>query len=290
MAAIDGDRRELMTAQLGIWYAQQLNPGDPVYNMGGYLDIRGDLDVDLFELALRGTMAEAEAAHLRFEATAGRPRQHLARSGDWPLPVIDLSAAADPRAAAAAWMRADMHRPADLASGPLFTMALLRMAPDRFWWYQRGHHIALDAYSGSIIAARQAQVYTALTAGADPAAGALAPFTALLDADAAYRASAAFGRDRDFWAGVLAGRPEVTSLSGQRMRAPRRFPDRYAEPLGPAAAARLRAAARDLKTSVAGLMVTAAAVFQHRGTEPATWSWACPCSAGPGTAPAASQA
>ena len=266
MAAIDGDRRELMTAQLGIWYAQQLNPGDPVYNMGGYLDIRGDLDVDLFELALRGTMAEAEAAHLRFEATAGRPRQHLARSGDWPLPVIDLSAAADPRAAAAAWMRADMHRPADLASGPLFTMALLRMAPDRFWWYQRGHHIALDAYSGSIIAARQAQVYTALTAGADPAAGALAPFTALLDADAAYRASAAFGRDRDFWAGVLAGRPEVTSLSGQRMRAPRRFPDRYAEPLGPAAAARLRAAARDLKTSVAGLMVTAAAVFQHRGT------------------------
>lgn len=73
MAAIDGDRRELMTAQLGIWYAQQLNPGDPVYNMGGYLDIRGDLDVDLFELALRGTMAEAEAAHLRFEATAGRP-------------------------------------------------------------------------------------------------------------------------------------------------------------------------------------------------------------------------
>src|SRR5438046_744247 len=83
--------------------------------------------------------------------------------------------------AAANGTRADVHRPADLASGPLFITALLRVAPDRFWWYQRGHHIALDAHSGSIIAARQAQVYTTLLTGADPAAGALAPFTALLD-------------------------------------------------------------------------------------------------------------
>ena len=48
MSGFEGARRELMAGQLGIWRAQQLVPGDPVYNVGEYLDIRGELDAELF--------------------------------------------------------------------------------------------------------------------------------------------------------------------------------------------------------------------------------------------------
>ena len=48
-----GDGIPLTAAQAGIWYAQQLDPENPVFNAAEYLEIRGSLDATLFEGALR---------------------------------------------------------------------------------------------------------------------------------------------------------------------------------------------------------------------------------------------
>ena len=266
MFGYEGDRRELMAAQLGIWYAQQLGLDDPVYNMGEYLEIHGDLDVGLFEAALRRTMSEAEAGHLRFCGDGAALRQYVDSSDDWPLHLIDVSSAADPCAAAEEWMWMDMRHPVDPWNGPFFTHAVLKVAPDRFFWYQRGHHIAFDAFSGSLIATRQAQVYTSLLAGQLQKKGGLGRLSVLLDADSSYRASASYNRDREFWLDVLSDSPEIISVSGQRAPKARHFPVRHMEDIGAGGAADLKLAARRLKTSFTGLVVSAAAAYLHLGT------------------------
>ena len=266
MSVAEGEYRQLTAAQLGVWYAQQLGPDDPVYNMGEYLEIHGDLDVDLFEVALRHTISEAEAAHLRFSGDGETLRLYVDKSGDWPLHVIDVSSSDDPRAAAEDWMWMDMRHPVDPREGPLFTQALFRIAPRRFFWYQRGHHISVDGFSGSVIVARQAQVYTSLLAGSPLEEGALDSFSMLIDADSAYRASRDFGRDQRFWLNTLSDLPEVVSVSGQRLQRARHFAVRQMEDIDPFGAAELRQAARRLKTSFAGLMVTTAAAYLHRCT------------------------
>src|SRR5216683_1429378 len=255
-----------MAGQLGIWHAQQLSPDNSVYNTGEYLEIHGDLDMDLFEVALQRTVSEAEAGHLRFCGDGEALRQYVDRRADWSLHVIDVSSAADPRAAAEDWMWADMRRPVDLREGPLFTQAVFRVAHSRFFWYQRAHHIAVDGLGASAIAARQAQVYTSLLTGLPPGEGALEPVSVLMDADSSYRASADFGRDREFWLNALADFPEVASISGRRVSRALHVPVRYMEDISPGDAADLRAAARRLKTSFGGLMITAAAVYLHRST------------------------
>ena len=65
MSGYEYSGRELTAGQLGIWHAQQLDPGNPVYNIGEYLEIPGALDLGLFECALRQAASEVEAAHLR---------------------------------------------------------------------------------------------------------------------------------------------------------------------------------------------------------------------------------
>src|SRR5580693_909290 len=139
--------RELTSAQLGVWYGQQLGPDDAVYNEGEYLEIRGDLDVELFEKALRWTANEIEAIHLRFCGEDDAPRQYIDKRNDWPCHVIDVSAALDPRAAAEEWMWADLRRPIDLRQGPLFRCAVFTAGPGRLFWYQSVHHIAIDGIS-----------------------------------------------------------------------------------------------------------------------------------------------
>lgn len=93
-----------MAGQVRIWHAQQLELDNPIYNIDEYLDIQGELDLHLFEAALRQTMREAESYQLRFSGDGELLRQHVAPRNDWPFHVVDLSHKADPRAAAERWM------------------------------------------------------------------------------------------------------------------------------------------------------------------------------------------
>src|SRR6476646_8749892 len=118
--------RQLSPAQSGIWFAQMLDPQSPVYNVGEYLEIMGAIDLGLFETALRWLVAESDALHLRFVETDEGPRQYIGADPDWLMPFVDVSAEADPRAAAEAWMHDDLARVVVLAQGPFVGYALLR--------------------------------------------------------------------------------------------------------------------------------------------------------------------
>jgi amino acid adenylation domain-containing protein len=255
-----------MGSQLGIWYAQQMDPDNPVYNIAEYLEIHGDLDVDLFVAALQRTTDETETYHLRFYDRGDGPRQYLDKSGECPVQVVDVSSAGDPRATAEDWMRADMARPFDLTSGPLAVHAVIRVADGLCFWYHRIHHIAFDGFSAAIFAARLSQVYMSLLMGHLSAEGTLEPVSVLFDADSSYRASGEFARDREYWLDVLSDFPGAVSLSGQHVRRAPHAWIRHMEDIGPDCTANMRAAARRLKTSIAGLMITAAAVYLHRST------------------------
>jgi len=261
-----GDQgRELMAGQLGIWYAQLLSPDKSVYNIGEYLEIIGDLDTGLFEAAVRRAAGEADGLHLRFRGDGEAVRQYAAEPGEWPLQFIDVSSAADPRAAAEEWMRADLRCPVDLSTGPLFAEALFTVAPGRYFWYQRVHHVVGDGLSAPVFAARAAQLYTSKLASA-PAGAALKPFSVLIDADHCYRASADFGRDQQFWAQALSGFPGAPSISGRRAAGGPQVSARSLQDIEADSADALRAAARRLRTSLGGLMISAAAVYLHRMT------------------------
>ena len=205
----------LSAAQFGIWVAQRLAPASPMYNIGEYLEILGPVDPKLFETALRRVVAETDALHLRVVETANGPQQSIRLNPAWELPFIDVSAAADPRAAVEAWMRNDMARVVDITVGPLFGYALFHAAPDRFFWYARYHHLCNDGVGGFLIAQRLAAIYTALAEGRAVQATSPGSLFDLLEEEAAYRGSVRYGRDRAYWGEQLAYRPEPVTLSGK---------------------------------------------------------------------------
>lgn len=77
----------LSVAQERVWFAQELAPDSLLYNVNGYVEIRGALDEALFEKALRQAVDEAEALHVTFGETDGVPLQYLRSDRDWPLPT-----------------------------------------------------------------------------------------------------------------------------------------------------------------------------------------------------------
>ncbi|QKV96264.1 amino acid adenylation domain-containing protein [Streptomyces sp. NA02950] len=269
--------RPLSGAQEGIWFAQRLDPANAAYNTGEYTEISGPVDTGLFETALRRAIAEAETFGLRFTETEDGPRALLARAGDggagnngdgcghdWPLHRVDVSAEPDPRAAAEAWMRADLATPVGLTEGPLFAEVLFTVGPDRFLWYQRAHHILLDGYGYTLVVRRVAEIYSALEAGRDPGRG-FPSLTRLLDEETAYRDSERLAEDRAFWSARFADAPEVVSLA-EGTAPPSATSLRRATTLSSADAERLTAAAARLGAGRAELFLAAAAAYVHRVT------------------------
>ncbi|WP_030601090.1 AMP-binding protein, partial [Streptomyces rimosus] len=207
----------LLTAQAGIHYASQIDPKSPALNTADVVEIRGPLDEALFERALLRTVTEAETLGVCVRETDGVPAQHLAPPApDRLLHRADLRGGHRPAEEAARdWMHADLARAADPGeAGQLMTQALFRVADDRYWWYQRVHHIAVDAYALQLVGQRVAEVYTALDTGQEPAATRFAPLRDLVEDERRYLDSEQYTIDREFWAGRMAGRPEPVTLAG----------------------------------------------------------------------------
>ncbi|MFI9007985.1 amino acid adenylation domain-containing protein [Actinosynnema sp. NPDC053489] len=255
------DRRRwpLSPGQLGIWYGQRLNP-DNVFVMSEYLEIHGPVDVALFEEALRRTVLEAETVQVRFTEDADGVWQFLAP--DPHLRFFDHTDRADPVGDAVAWMDDDVYRPMDLERGPLSVDALFRVAPDRFLYYQRNHHVIADGVSGRIFTDRLAAVYSALVAGEEPAPTPFATLQQYLDEDAAYRASDAYRRDQEHWRARLSDRPAPVGLTPGTAPASAR-PARATAHVEPALMDRMKELTRTNASTWPMALTAATAVYLH---------------------------
>lgn len=258
-------RRPLTEAQAAIWYAQDLDPANPVYNCAHYVEITGPVDVAELERAVRATVAETGSLNLAFGAGPDGLWQRPVTFTDWPMPVRDFRDRPDPVARAVADMRADLARPVRLDAGePLFGSAVYRVGADRHLWYLRIHHLAADGYAFTAVAGRVAERYTAAIEGREPRAG-FGRLAELLDEEDAYRASEKYAADRAFWLDRFADRPDVPSLSASA--APSAYTYTHVEGRLPGKeTARLRDLADTAKVSWPELVMAAVAIYTHKMT------------------------
>ncbi|OXY92785.1 non-ribosomal peptide synthetase [Streptomyces diastatochromogenes] len=259
-------RHPLLAAQEGIWTGQQLDPDSPAYNTAEYVRIDGPVDAAVFDTALHHVVAETEALNVTYVVDGeGRPWEAGTPADGWQLHTADLTAEPDPHAAALAWMAADMARPVDLTRGPVFGHALLKTGSDRYLWYHRVHHIALDGFGLSLVARRVAQVYTALVAGEPVPDSGFGTLESVRAEQGAYRESARHAKDRAYWTDRYADRPPVASPAGRSALPARTFHRRVTD-LDAARADALRTVARELSVTWSEVLLAATVAHLHRVT------------------------
>ncbi|WP_290580128.1 amino acid adenylation domain-containing protein [Ketobacter sp.] len=220
-------------AQMGIWLGQQLDPENPAYWTAEYLELLGsqlrgsqlqdsqlqdtELDCERLQQAVRAAVLECEALHMRFVERDGTVWQ---QPGPVPEACCTLRAfdSVDPsqrRAAAEAWMQAQLRIPVDLEQGPLWHCHLLQLSPGHHLLLLQAHHILLDGFGFALLLRRIAALYNAAGDTARPAASELplAPLQPVLDAECAYPDSPDYHRDQAFWRDRLQAQPAPARLT-----------------------------------------------------------------------------
>ncbi len=253
----------LTEAQAGLWFAQRLDPENPVFNTGQFVELIGPLDLAAFQNAVDGALSEADALAVRiFEGPDG-PVQLVDEGARAALCIVDLTDERDPPGAAREWMQRDLERPVDLGVDALVAQVLFVLGPEQHLWYQRIHHAVIDGYGTSLLTRRIADRYRACLAGRGPAEG-FRPFADLLEADRTYRASDKREADHRFWMAELADLPAVAGLAEGTATTARHYLRHALDcPEGTAAAVRALAEAARVPWPDVLVALIAAYVLRH---------------------------
>nr|WP_281396910.1 non-ribosomal peptide synthetase [Streptomyces olivoverticillatus] len=255
----------MTSGQLGVWFGQQLGVPSQSYNVSQYTEIRGSVDETFFVAAVRQVVREAEALRVAFHESTEGPRQVVLPMEDWKPPQLDFSREADPEGAALGWMRAELDAPVELIGGELFTMALLTLAEDRHWFFQRAHHAVADGYSGALLLQRVADVYSSFVARQARWDRQFGSLDELLTDEADYRASSTFAADREHWLTRSSGREAPVTLV-ERTHQASPHPLRCSAHVRAEVLDRIRAFARTERTSWTTAVTAAIAAYLHRLT------------------------
>lgn len=208
--ALVKQRSPVSAAQHGIWLGQQLDITSPAYWTAEVIQLQGALDEGRFASAVRDTLLNCEALHARFFHEDTQLSQEILpfaqRVAVWRFPCLDLSKLGQSEAQASQrawqWMADDVAAYADLARGPLFASALLKIAEGHFLWYLRVHHIAVDGYAYSLLTQEVAQRYRGEW-NLPQAQKSSKTFFDVLQEEQHYQASPAWQRDAQFWHNYL---------------------------------------------------------------------------------------
>ena len=158
-------------AQQRLWFLDELEPGNPFYNLPTAVTLDGPLDVAALARALSEVVRRHEVLRTRFAAPDGEPRPQLAPSAPLPLPVVDLGGLPEDaaRRAESAARRSEEVRPFDLARGPLLRAVLWRRGAQRHLLSVVLHHVAGDGWSLGVLVNETTAHYRDLAAGRSPA-------------------------------------------------------------------------------------------------------------------------
>jgi hypothetical protein len=157
-------------AQQTFWFLDQLERGNPAWNIAVRFRIRGRLDIQTLERALNEIVSRHEILRTTFSLIDGQPRQIVHATAAIPLPVDDLAhlSQTEKDAEEERLSIQEGERRFDLKNGPLFRARLLKLADQDHMLLVTMHHIVSDGWSIGIFSDEVGAHYAAFAANHPP--------------------------------------------------------------------------------------------------------------------------
>jgi amino acid adenylation domain-containing protein len=211
----------LSFAQQRLWVLDQLEPGNPAYNMHVALRLTGKISVEALEQSLGEILRRHDVLRTTFPTIGGQPVQVVSPAQPLHMPMVDLTRRARSVREAEARRLAfeEASRPFHLVHGPLFRALLLKLDADAHLLVLAMHHIVSDGWSTGVLLRELATLYAAYASGQP---------SPLPEPPIQYKDFAVWQRERlqgdmlepqlTYWRAQLEGMPPVLELPADRSR------------------------------------------------------------------------
>jgi natural product biosynthesis luciferase-like monooxygenase protein/amino acid adenylation domain-containing protein len=211
----------LSYGQQRLWFLDQLEPGNPVYNVPTSVRLTGPLQVLALQQSLNEIIRRHEVLRTRFVTIDGEPVQVIKAELELPLEVIDLSVLTEDERETETLRLAQETATGgfDLATGPLLRARLLRLAAEEHILLLTMHHIISDGWSLGVLVREVGALYGAFSEGL----GSPLPELTIQYADYAQwqreqLTSELLAEQLGYWREQLRGAPAVLGLPTDHVR------------------------------------------------------------------------
>ena len=160
-----GESAPLSFSQERLWFLEQLEPGNPVYNICRASRITGKLNLSALESSLNEIVRRHEILRSSICVADGRPVQVVQSPFELNLSSMDLHATYDVEQKIRHRIQQTAEAPFDFAAGKFLRAELLRVADDEYVLILATHHIVSDAWSMGILTRELWSLYETYAAG-----------------------------------------------------------------------------------------------------------------------------
>jgi amino acid adenylation domain-containing protein len=146
------DFRPLSLSQRRLWFFDQLDKGQPTYNMPVQLKLSGDLNSEALGKAIATIQQRHEVLRSTIQEVDGEPVAVIREWAD-PMGIVDLCHLEESSRTSEIerWIADFSSMPFLLDRGPLFKSVLLKCPEDQYYLLINMHHIVSDGWSLGII-------------------------------------------------------------------------------------------------------------------------------------------
>ncbi|MGK7916466.1 MAG: condensation domain-containing protein, partial [Prochloraceae cyanobacterium] len=161
------DKLPLSFAQQRLWFLDQLNPGSPIYNISGAVEIQGLLNIAALEKSLNEIVRRHEICRTTFKVVDGEPKQVIASGLTLTLKQVDIRHVPQEQqqVEVTRLVLKEAQQPFDLSSGPLLRATLLQLNEVHYVLILTIHHIVFDAWSMTVLIRELGLLYEANSCG-----------------------------------------------------------------------------------------------------------------------------
>lgn len=156
----------LSFSQQSMWFYDQLNKGNAVFNLSSAVRISGGLNIEILKQTLENAVMSHEALRTTFKNINGSPVQVINDNIDVEINEIDLThLTTDNEYEITQLLRKEARFIFNLEKGPLFRFCLFLLNGNEYIFSMTTHHIISDGWSNTIIVEDFLRNYSQLTTG-----------------------------------------------------------------------------------------------------------------------------
>lgn len=150
----------LASDQERIWFLDQINPGNPAFNIYSALRVKGKLNLDILNQSFQLLLKKHELFRARFVYEDNKIFQFIQDYEARPVPVEKISESALQES-----LKAESAKGMNVAEGNLLKIKVFTIAENDSLIFLNIHHIIADAWSIGIVISDLLSNYAALSGG-----------------------------------------------------------------------------------------------------------------------------
>lgn len=191
---------KLTLPQRDIYFEQLLYPGEPIYNIGAKIEIKGVLDLQCLRTAYIKLIDQHDAYRSIVITEQEDAGIRILDEHQSELGFVDLSGNADPEEMAEEYMQRKFMIPFDLAAGELLhVFTLVKVREEHHYLFSVYHHIITDGWGTSLMFQRLVKNYNEILQYGSVITDYPYRYESFAADDGNYECSEEYEADRKYW-------------------------------------------------------------------------------------------